>query len=128
MPRAFTDAERQQITRRLLEAGHKQFTAYGLKKTSVEELAAAAGISKGAFYLFYASKEALLLDLMEQAEARHRQEILAVVDAPGLSARDRLRTVLKRASTIWETFPILQLFARGDDAFLPPQLLRGKLR
>src|SRR5215831_7715955 len=110
MPRAFTDAERKQITQRLLEAGHKQFTTYGLKKTNVEELAAAAGISKGAFYLSFASKAAFLIDLMEQAEARYRQEILAVVDSPGLPARDRLYTVLKKASTIWKTFPILRLF------------------
>src|SRR5215510_10921372 len=122
MPRAFTDEERKQISQRLLEAGQKQFTAYGLKKTNVEELAAAAGISKGAFYLFYDSKEALLKDLMEQAEVRYRQEVLAVVDSPGLSARDRLYTVLKTAFTLWKTLPILQLFARSDYALLSRQI------
>src|SRR5215831_16690732 len=128
MPRAFTDAERQQITQRLLEAGHKQFTAYGLKKTNVEELAAAAGISKGAFYLFYDSKEALLKDLMEQAEERYRQEVLAGIDSPGLSARDRLYTVLKTAFTLWKTFPILRLFARSDYALLARQIPLEKLQ
>jgi len=122
MPRAFTDAERKQISQRLLEAGQKQFTAYGLKKTNVEELAAAVGISKGAFYLFYESKEALLMDLMEQAEVHYRQEVLAVVDSPGLSARDRLYTVLKKAFTLWKTLPILQLFARSDYALLARQI------
>jgi len=128
MPRAFTDEERKQITQRLLEAGQKQFTTYGLKKTNVEELAAAAGISKGAFYLFYESKEALLMDLMEQAEVRYRQEVLAVVDSPGLSARDRLYTVLKKAFTLWKTFPILQLFARSDYALLSRQIPLEKLQ
>ncbi len=128
MPRAFTEEERKQISQRLLEAGQKQFTAYGLKKSNVEELAAAAGISKGAFYLFYESKEALLMDLMEQAEVRYRQEVLAVVDSPGLSARDRLYTILKTAFTLWKTFPILQLFARSDYALLSRQIPLEKLQ
>ncbi len=128
MPRAFTDEERKQITQRLLVAGKKQFTTYGLKKTNVEELAAAAGISKGAFYHFYESKEALLMDLMEQAEVRYRQEVLAVVDSPGLSARDRLYTVLKTAFTLWKTFPILQLFAHSDSALISRQIPLEKLQ
>src|SRR5262249_23639576 len=44
------------------------------------------------------------------------------------SARDRLYTVLKKACTIWKTFPILRLFARSDYAFLSPQHLQGKLQ
>ncbi len=128
MPRAFTDEERKQITQRLLEAGQKQFTTYGLKKTNVEELAVAAGISKGAFYLFYESKEALLMDLMEQAEVLYRQEVLAVIDSPGLSARDRLYTVLQKAFTLWKTFPILQLFARSDHALLSRRIPLEKLQ
>ncbi len=128
MPRAFTEVERKQIGQRLLEAGQKQFTAYGLKKTNVEELAAAAGISKGAFYLFYPSKEALLLDLMEQAEGRYRQEVLAAVDAPGPAARERLYTILKTALTLWKTFPILQLFAQSDYALLARQMPAEKLQ
>ena len=128
MPRAYTQEERKQISQRLLEAGQKQFTAYGLKKTTVEELAAAAGISKGAFYLFYESKEALLMDLMEQAEERYRQEVLAVVDSPGLSARDRLYTIMNTALTLWKTLPILQPFAQSDYALLSRQIPFEKLQ
>ncbi len=128
MPRAFSEAERKQIRQRLLEAGQKQFTAYGLKKTNVEELAAAAGISKGAFYLFYESKEALLMDLMEQAEEHYRRQVLAVVDSPGLSARERLYTILKTAFTLWKTSPVLQLFARSDYTSLSRQIPVDKLQ
>ncbi len=101
MPRAFSKQEKEQIRQRLLGAGQKQFTTYGLKKTNVQELAAAAGISKGAFYLFYESKEALLMDLMEQAEASYRQQVLAAVDSPGPSARERLYSILRTAVTLW---------------------------
>lgn len=114
MPRAFTEHEKELIGKRLLEQGYKLFSAYGLKKTSIEELAEAAGISKGAFYLFYESKEALFMDVVELAEERFRQEILAAVDLPGPSPRARLFAVLNKAFTLLKTMPILQSLTSSD--------------
>jgi len=114
MPKAFTQLEKEWIGKRLLEQGYKQFSAYGLKKTNIEELAEAAGISKGAFYLFYESKEALFMDVVEQAEKRFRQEVLAAIDLPGPSPRARLFAVLRKAFTLWKTIPVLQFFTRND--------------
>lgn len=37
----------------------------GMRQTTVDQLVEAAGISKGAFYKFYSSKEMLFLDLLE---------------------------------------------------------------
>ncbi len=114
MPKAFTEHEKDLIGKRLLEQGYKQFSAYGLRKTNVEELAKAAGISKGAFYLFYASKEALFMDVIEQAEKHFRQEILAAVDLPGPSPRARLFAVLKKAYSLVKSLPLLQFLTGGD--------------
>jgi AcrR family transcriptional regulator len=114
MPKAFTEHEKDLIGKRLLEQGYKQFSAYGLRKTTVEELAEAAGISKGAFYLFYASKEALFMDVIEQAEKHFRQEIVAAVDLPGPSPRARLFAVLKKAYSLVKTLPLLQFLTGGD--------------
>ena len=114
MPKAFTEYEKDLIGKRLLEQGYRLFSAYGLKKTSIEELAQAAGISKGAFYLFYESKEALFMDVAELAEQHFRQEILATVDLPGSSPRARLFAILKKAFSLLKTIPILQ-FLTGSD-------------
>jgi AcrR family transcriptional regulator len=114
MPRAFTEHEKELIGKRLLGQGYKLFSAYGLKKTNVEELAEAAGISKGAFYIFYESKEALFMDVVELAEDRFRQEVLATVDLPGPSPRARLFAVLKKAFTLLKTMPILQSLTGSD--------------
>ncbi|MEJ2558665.1 MAG: TetR/AcrR family transcriptional regulator [Anaerolineae bacterium] len=95
MPKAFTEREKELISKRLLEQGYKQFSAYGLKKTNIGELAEAAGISKGAFYIFYKSKEALFMDVVELTEKRFRQEVLAAIDLPGPSPRGRLSAVLQ---------------------------------
>jgi len=114
MPKAFTERENDLIKNRLVELGYKQFSAYGLKKTNIEELATAAGISKGAFYNFYESKEALFMDVAELAEQRFRKELLAVIDLPGPSPRARLTAVFKKAFDLLKTIPVLQ-FLTGSD-------------
>jgi len=128
MPKAFTVYEKELIERRLLEQGYKLFSAYGLKKTNIEELAQAAGISKGAFYLFYESKEALFMDVAEMAERRFRVEILAAIDLPGPSPRARLIAVLKKAFNLLKTIPILQFFTRTDYDLLFRRMPAEKLR
>jgi AcrR family transcriptional regulator len=114
MPKGFTEHEKELIGKRLLEHGYKMFSAYGLKKTNIEEIAKAAGISKGAFYNFYESKETLFMDVVEEAEKRVRAELLAVIDLPGPSTRARLFAVLKKAFDLFESIPILQ-FLTGSD-------------
>ena len=114
MPKGFTEHEKELIRKRLLKEGYKQFSAYGLKKTNIEELAQAAQISKGAFYLFYESKEALFMDVAELAEQRYRQQVLAAIDLPGPSPRARLFAVFKKAFALLKTIPILQFFTGSD--------------
>jgi AcrR family transcriptional regulator len=128
MPKAFTEHEKELIGKRLLEQGYRLFSAYGLKKTNVEEIAKAAGISKGAFYHFYVSKEALFMDVIEQAEIRVRQELLAVIDLPGPSPRARLFATLKKAFSLFEAIPILQFFTGSDYDQLFRRIPAEKLR
>lgn len=128
MPKGFTEHEKELIRKRLLKEGYKQFSAYGLKKTSIEELARAARISKGAFYLFYESKEALFMDVAEWAEQRFRQEILAAVELPGPSARARLFAVFNKAFDLLKTMPILQFFTGSDYDLLFRRIPAEKLQ
>jgi AcrR family transcriptional regulator len=131
MPKAFTEQEKELIRKRLLEQGYMQFSAYGLRKTNIEELAEAAGISKGAFYLFYASKEALFMDVVEQVEQRFRQELFAMVDVPGPSPRARLFALLQYAFRRVKTIPLLQFLTSSDYDLLfrrlPPEIFQEHL-
>ena len=63
---SFTPKERHGIVNALREAARKNAASVGMRKTTVDELAEEAGISKGAFYKFYPSKEHLFLDVLEQ--------------------------------------------------------------
>jgi len=132
MPKPFSESEKKLIHSRLIEAGFKQFSAYGLKKTSIAELATAAGISKAAFYIFFESKEALFMDVVEQAEKEFRREVLADIERPGPSPRVRLVAVFKKAFALWKTLPILHFFTRGDYELLarrvPAEVIQEHLR
>jgi AcrR family transcriptional regulator len=50
----------------LLEAGKELFLAKGVAATSLEDITGRAGVSKGLFYLYYRSKDDLLLALQDQ--------------------------------------------------------------
>ena len=128
MPKGFSENEKKLIGERLLEQGYRQFSAHGLKKTNVEELALAAGISKGAFYLFYESKEALFMDVIEEAEKRFRQELLAVIDLPGPSPRVRMLAVVRKAFELLKTIPILKFFTGSDYDLLFRRMPAEKLQ
>lgn len=114
MPRAFSESEKQIIEESLLEQGKKQFSAFGLRKTNVEEIAQAAGISKGAFYLFFQSKEELFMRVIEQVERDFRRQALKLIDRPGPTPRARLTAILIDLFGLWDKVPILHVFGNSD--------------
>lgn len=114
MPRWFSEDEKEKIRGKLLEQGEKQFSRFGFKKTSVDEIAAAVGISKGAFYRFFESKELLFMEIIEQIEVRSRRKILASIDLSGATPRVRLFRLLKRAFNLFAEFPMLQQLTGND--------------
>jgi len=128
MPKAFSEQEKQIISQRLLKQGYNQFSAYGLKKTNIEEIAKAAGISKGAFYGFYASKEELFMDVIEEVEGRVRQELLTAIDLPGPSPRARLYKIFQKAIQLFSSLPILRIFSSGDFELLFQRIPEKKIK
>jgi AcrR family transcriptional regulator len=132
MPKGFTGREKELIRARLLENGRKAFSTYGLRKTSVEDLTRAAGISKGAFYIFYDSKEALFMEVVEEVERTFRERLLAEIDRPGPSPRARLKGVFQKAFSNWKSMPILQQLTQVEYSLLldkmPPEKVREHLQ
>ena len=124
MPRAFSDQERHLVQQRLRQAGREAFAAYGLR-ASVDDLVRAAGISKGAFYLFHESKEALLLDILTEVEADLQARLLDRVLAPGVAPRESLRELLRQTISARQADPLLRRLGPGELAYLarrvPPE-------
>ena len=58
--------QRSEETRsRIVDSAIKLFSTYGYNKASVDDICAEAGISKGAFYHHFKSKQALFLGLLD---------------------------------------------------------------
>lgn len=97
MPPAFSREERARITRLLLDTGRDLFTRQGLRKTSLEELTAPAGIVKSSFYLFFDSKEALYLELMLQEAGAVKRRVIDEALLTTSETREALRRFLRAA-------------------------------
>src|SRR5262245_13205900 len=68
-----TRPTRAETRRRVLDAAFEVFGDKGIAATKLTEVAAAAGLTKGAVYSSFASKDELVLALMEE-HAVHRLE------------------------------------------------------
>lgn len=120
MPK-FSDAEREAIATALLQKGEQLFCEYGLRKVTVEEIAKAAGIAKGSFYAFYASKEELYFAIL----ARCQQDMWGRMDAfldenTALPPRALLKQAIRFVFGIIGEYPMIQ---RTDNETMV-QLLR----
>ncbi|WP_369191146.1 TetR/AcrR family transcriptional regulator [Streptomyces sp. R08] len=82
---------------KILAAGRSLFEARGYSALGVAEICKAAGVPKGSFYYFYASKEALALAVVDQHWADQRREWTRILAGGGDSAQplDRLRQLFE---------------------------------
>lgn len=114
--RPFTEQERQGIERKLRDTGRALFASHGWKKTGVDDLCRAAGIARGSFYLFYASKDAFFLSLLAEAEVAVKEDLVAVLSNPDLDGAMTLRLLLEQTLTVIERHPLLRFaFADPDE-------------
>lgn len=95
MPRGFTDQEKININNRLIIAGKDSFGQYGIRKTTVEDLAKKAGISKGAFYQFYPSKEDLYFAIIRYYETEQHEAMFTILSQNRQNYRELLKSVIK---------------------------------
>ncbi len=128
MPKAFSETEKELIRQQLRDKGKRLFQAHGLRKTSVDELTEAVGISKGAFYLFYDSKEELFLEIMEQMETDLREGILDYAVHPQANARENVRRILANFLLTYDAYPLLKTFSEADFDYLRRKLPAERLQ
>ena len=77
---------------RLLAAASELFLTVGFARTSIEDVCAAAGYTRGAFYSNFGSKEDLLLALFDDRAAERMAELERLAAAcEALAPRERAR-------------------------------------
>ncbi len=82
----------QERRAQILQAARDCFAERGYAVTRVEEIAKAAGLSKGGLYVHFASKEAIF-DALHDEEVARAGEALAVIQALPLPVREKLGTL-----------------------------------
>ncbi|NTW00666.1 MAG: TetR/AcrR family transcriptional regulator [Oscillochloris sp.] len=132
MPKGFSEQERAIIQTSLLARTRELLAKYGMRKTSVEDLTSSVGISKGAFYLFYDSKEELFYEVIQKFEAEYHASLLRSLGAPATPPRERVRVFIEQAMSLWRTHPLFRHFSQDDYELLrrrlPPEKTAQGLR
>lgn len=72
----------------LVAAARQEFVRAGIRGARIEDITSACGLSKGAFYLHFESKEALFRDLTQQLEA--------IVEETRVRREKRYRALLEK--------------------------------
>lgn len=94
MPRELTPDEKARNKQMLLDKGRALVYQYGIKKVSVDDVVASAGIAKGAFYHYFSSKDDFIYEIVYQI---HRElfgglKMIAERIKP-LSSSERRKTI-----------------------------------
>lgn len=74
----------------ILEAAQEVFLRYGFKKTSMDDVARAAGISRQGLYLHFTAKEALFRASLQHAVERMRTSARSELESTGGDTESRL--------------------------------------
>ncbi len=96
MGRAYTEKEREEIRKKLMEAGLDMFHDNNVKDLSIAGLTKAAGISQGGFYSFFSDKEELIAGIIQY---RLNQKLDLIRENFDASLEDPMRYL---ASLIYE--------------------------
>lgn len=127
MSRAWTNDEKGRLQAQLLEEAQGLFERLGLQKTTVDDIVRAVGISKGAFYRFYESKEELFFDLLERAEERARADLGTFVWDEEAPADANLTRFFRQVAELLLRVPFLRTLSgterRQLETRLPPERL-----
>jgi AcrR family transcriptional regulator len=102
-PQRLTRKEKQEETRRrLLDAAERVFIRKGLQGSSVEEIAAEAGFTRGAFYSNFDSKGQLFVELLHARVYDRYAELAQQTQSQPASPREQLRWGIEQMRKMYE--------------------------
>lgn len=85
----------EETVRRILDTAERLFIEKGYDRASLQEILEATGLSKGAIYHHFASKEEIFYAVCDRIGQRNREVLSAVRDDPALNGLDKLRKIFR---------------------------------
>ncbi len=98
---------------KLVAAATELFVAQGYRKTSVEEVARRAGVSKGTVYLYFKTKGELLLHAIIEEKRRYLVHLKPMFE-DGVAPAQRLKLWLRAALVVGKEMPLVSRMMHGD--------------
>lgn len=121
MGKGFTENEKVIIKDKLRKAAAEALMKTGIRKTSVDELVLKAGISKGAFYLFYETKELLFFEVIVSFHDKLQADFMKILRSTNALNLDYLTEtifgLLKRDQDFF-----VSILSNGEIEFLQRKL------
>ncbi len=91
-PRILSVQEKNIQREKLLAKGRELLVAYGIRKTSVEDIIKAANMAKGTFYQYFKSKEFFFFEIIVQFHSEWFQKAAeAFAQSGGVPLKERVR-------------------------------------
>ena len=85
----------EETIRKILDTAERLFIEKGYDRASLQEIIQETGLSKGAIYHHFASKEEILYSVCDRIGQRNGEILSEVRDDPRLSGLEKLRTIFK---------------------------------
>jgi len=112
---------------RILEAGLDLFAARGYHATSIRDIAAGAGLQSASLYTHFASKEAILAELMMIGHTVHHRALMTALLEGGAEPRDQLHRLMTAHVAAHARWPKLGAVSTREMASLSEQAAAGAL-
>lgn len=99
------EEQRISSTESILNSAIGLFVRNGYRATTIDQIAAKAGLTKGAIYFYFKTKEAILLTLLEQAKKYVADPVDDLIDNEGMTADSQLVRFIHNQSMLGLTRP-----------------------
>ena len=122
------DDPKQRKRARILQAATALFVRQGYRKTSVDEIASAAGVAKGSVYLHFGNKAEILWVALAIEKRENIQQAKFLFTEP-LPPRERLQRWLATTLVMSTRMPLVTKLLQGDRDLataledMPPELM-----
>ena len=124
MPRAFNERERNLIKERIRKAAASLMIRNGVRHTTIDAIVKSAMIPKGTFYLFYATKEELLFEILENEHEKMEKSILEQISKvnPSTINPDSATELIYSFYKMVDEHPLLATISREDVTLISQRL------
>jgi AcrR family transcriptional regulator len=114
------------VPQRLVAVAVKLFAERGFEGTSVQELVEAAGVTKGAMYHYFASKDDLLFEIYHRLLGTQTERLSAIGEGPGTAAQRVRAAAVDVVETTLQSIDEAIVFFRS--IHMLPQEKRAEVR